>query len=283
MHLCNMLDHVPLSHPSLGADTVASLLRTLEWGWMILSEVHREELFVTEGVVSGLVTAFSRTGEENRFVFGNVRNDVVITENVLAQVILAFEAIFTTIFATMKTWVSSHCVLVNFLVTNEIGHPGCLRAALGVATSVGGVQHFGSMIVKLGLRVECKVALCAIGVLWMVVFVMIKYAERSKKEFTAWKSAFDSLMSCIISMSQKQIKAREFLATISRRTPKGQMIKGAVMRAADLRIQDSVLLLREIQTRTTSGARATNVYCSLRSIFWLIHRNFWPSLRADVH
>jgi hypothetical protein len=67
---------------------------------MILLKTDFQELHVIKGVESSLVTAFERAGVQNglgarRLIA--ISDDVVIVSNMLRQVILALESIFTSI------------------------------------------------------------------------------------------------------------------------------------------------------------------------------------------
>lgn len=96
MHLRDMLDHVALTHPSLHADTIATLLRALEGRGMIFSQMHSEELLCLKGVISSFLTSFTRTIKASSLIFGTY-DDVVVANDVLLEMIFALEAILTAI------------------------------------------------------------------------------------------------------------------------------------------------------------------------------------------
>lgn len=123
MKLSNMLHHITLTHPSLHADTIAALLRALEWRWMVSLQMHGEEFLHLKRVGPGLLTAFARTVEANSPALGT-GDDIVVADDVLLKVVFALEAVLATILATMWTWISCHYALVYLLVSNKVCYSG---------------------------------------------------------------------------------------------------------------------------------------------------------------
>ena len=98
--LLHVLDHVPLTHPSVGANAVTSRIRALIRRWVLLLEMDFQELLSLEGVKSSLLAAFERARVHNgigahRLIAINI--NVMVVSNMLTQVILALESVVTSI------------------------------------------------------------------------------------------------------------------------------------------------------------------------------------------
>jgi len=100
--LLHVLDHVPLTHPPVGADAMASRIRALIRRRMLLLEMDFHELL---GPKFGLIATFEGARMPSRFVGLRVLGigiDVVVVPYMLTEVILALESIVSPI-SRMKT------------------------------------------------------------------------------------------------------------------------------------------------------------------------------------
>jgi hypothetical protein len=100
MELLHVLDHVPLAHPPLGADTIASRIGALEWRWMLFLEMNFQELFGLEGAESNLVATFKGARISSGIIIVwilCIDVDVMVVPNMLTKVVFTFEAIGSSI------------------------------------------------------------------------------------------------------------------------------------------------------------------------------------------
>jgi hypothetical protein len=100
--LLHVLNHVPLTHPPIGADAMASRVRTLIRRRMLLLEMDFHELL---GLEVSLIATFEGARMPSGFVGVRVLGigiDVVVVPYMLAKVILALESIVSPI-SRMRT------------------------------------------------------------------------------------------------------------------------------------------------------------------------------------
>ncbi len=102
MNLLHVLDHIPLTHPTISTESVTTWVGTLEWGWMFLLQVDFQELLVLECVFSILIATLKGTRMPNCVV--NIRIlsigiNVVVVSDMLTEVILALESVVSSISA----------------------------------------------------------------------------------------------------------------------------------------------------------------------------------------
>jgi hypothetical protein len=95
--LLHVLNHVPLTHPPVGADAMASRVRTLIRRRMLLLQMDLHELL---SLKVGLIATFEGARMPNRFVGVRVLGigvDVMVVPYMLTKVILALESIVSPI------------------------------------------------------------------------------------------------------------------------------------------------------------------------------------------
>jgi hypothetical protein len=95
--LLHVLNHVPLTHPPVGADAMASRIRALKRRRMLLLEMDFHELL---GLEVSLIATFEGARMPSGFVGVSVLGidvDVMVVPYMLKKVILALESIFSPI------------------------------------------------------------------------------------------------------------------------------------------------------------------------------------------